>query len=132
MNDMLRRTAALEKTLAKFKGKPLDFVRADCARMLRFHLLSMGHRPPALPSYRSSIGAIRALRQLGGLPAVLDSFLPRIPYARMLPGDVAVMPGEDGVDAGVVCLGFKVAGWFEGVDEMVNIVPNDIVAAWRA
>lgn len=132
MNDLLRRQAALEATLAKYQRRPLDFVKADCVRMLRFHLLKMGHKPPPLPSYRSRTGAIRALKQAGGLVAVLDGMLERIPYARMLPGDVAIMEGEGGMDAGVVCLGFKVGGWFEGVDEMSNIIPIDIKAAWRA
>jgi hypothetical protein len=132
MNDMLRREAALNQTLAKYRKRQLDFRTADCARMLRFHLLKMGHRPPALPPYRSPLGGIRALKEMGGFEAVLDSMgLPRITYARMLPGDVAIMEGEGGMDAAVVCVGFKVVGWVEGLDEMSNLIPLDIKAAWR-
>lgn len=132
MNDLERRRVALEKTLAKYRGRQLDFAQADCARLLRFHLLQMGHKPPALPRYRSLTGAVRALQSVGGIAAVLDGFLPRIPYARMLPGDVAVMKGEGGMEAGVVCVGHKVVGWIEGRDEMANLIPLDIEAAWRA
>ncbi len=131
MNDLLRRQSALEQTLEKYRDAPLDYKTADCARMLRFHLLKMGHKPPALPKYQSATGAIRALRN-GGIIAVLDSFLTRIPHARMLPGDVAVLEGENGMDAGVICVGFKVIGFHEGSEVMVNLIPLEVKAAWRA
>ncbi|WP_030538629.1 hypothetical protein [Sphingobium sp. DC-2] len=131
MNDMLRRQAALEKTLAKYRGRKLDFACADCVRMSRFHLLQMGHRPPPLPSYRSLAGAVRALNQAGGMEAIFDGLLPRIPYARMLPGDIALLEGDNGMDAAVICVGHKVIGWHEGSDQMVNMVPLEIKAAWR-
>jgi hypothetical protein len=132
MNDLLRRKAALEKTLAKYRQRKCDFVNADCARLLRYHLLQMGHKPPPMPRYRSLTGAARALQAVGGLETVLDGMLPRIPWAKMLPGDVAIMAGEGGMDAGVICLGHKVGGWFEGYDEMANMTPISIKAAWRA
>ena len=131
MNDLERRRVALEKTLAKYRGRELDYCTADCARMLRFHTLQMGHKPPALPRYRSAIGAVRAMKQVGGISAVLDTFLPRIPYARMLPGDIAVLDGTDDFEAGVICLGHKVWGWHEASEVPENLVPLDIKAAWR-
>ncbi|MEV4934612.1 DUF6950 family protein [Sphingobium sp. LSP13-1-1.1] len=132
MNDMLRRQAALEKTLAKYRGRTLDFAQADCVRMARFHLLQMGHKPPSLPPYRSAVGARRALQRVGGIVAALDKFLPRIPHARMLPGDIAVLEGDGGMDAVTICIGHKLIGWHEGSDEMVNLIPLEIKAAWRA
>lgn len=131
-SDLERRQAALEKTLAKYQRRVLDFVDADCGRMLRFHLLAMGRRPPTVRPYRSARGAARRLTEMGGFAAILDGMnLERIPYSRMLPGDVAVMEGEGGMDAVVICLGFKVCGWIEGTEEMVNITPIDIKQAWR-
>lgn len=132
MSDMLRRQAALEATLSKYRGKSLDYRTADCIRMGRFHLLRMGHKPPPLPRYQSAVGAIRALKAVGGISAVLDKMLPRIAPARMLIGDIAVLEGEDGMDALVICVGHKVAGWHQDADEMVNLIPQEIKAAWRA
>lgn len=132
MNDLLRRQAATNATLTKYRGRPLDFTTADCIRMIRFHLLQMGHKPPPLPRYRSATGARRALLKVGGMVALFDSLLPRIPYSRMLDGDIAVMAGTDGLEAGVIRAGHKVIGWHEDRDEMVNLIPLDIIAAWRA
>lgn len=132
MNELERRRVALEATMEKYRGRSLDYCKADCARMIRFHLLQMGHKPPALPRYRSAIGAARAMRETGGIAAVLDGFLPRIPYSRMLPGDVAILEGEDGMEAGTVCLGHKLFGWHQNSEEPVNMVFAEIKAAWRA
>lgn len=131
MNDMLRRQAALERTLAKYRGRKLDFCGADCVRMARFHLLQMGHKPPPLPCYRSLAGAIRALNAAGGMEQIFDSLLPRIPHARMLPGDIAILEGDNGMDAAVICVGHKVIGWHENSETMVNLIPLEIKAAWR-
>lgn len=131
MNELERRRIATEATLAKYRGRTLDYVNADCVRMVRFHLLQMGHKPPALPRYQSIIGARRALLKAGGLVATFDAILPRIPHARMMLGDVAVLEGEGGMDAAVICLGHKVMGWHEESDKMVNLVPLEIKAAWR-
>jgi len=131
--DLERRRGALEKTAAKYRGRRLDFRSADCVRMIRFHLLQMGHKPPKLPRYQSLIGAKRALMQAGGLVTVLDGILPRIAPARMLDGDVAVIAG-DGGEAGLICVGHKFMGWHQDSDEAVNMVIGlgDIMAAWRA
>lgn len=131
MNELERRRIATEATLAKYRGRTLDYVQADCVRMVRFHLLQLGHKPPPLPQYRSAIGARRVLLNAGGLVAVLDAILPRIPHARMMLGDVAVLEGEGGMDAAVICVGHKVIGWHEQSDKLVNLVPIEIKAAWR-
>lgn len=132
MNELERRRVALETTLGKYRGRTLDYRTADCVRMIRFHLLQMGHKPPVLPRYQSAIGARRAVIQTGGIAAVLDTFLPRIPHARMWPGDIAVIEGTDGMDCGVLCLGHKVFGWHEDAEEPVNMELLHIKAAWRA
>lgn len=133
MEDLERRQAALEKTIAKYRGRRLDFRSADCVRMVRYHLLQMGHKPPKLPRYGSAIGARRALSQAGGLMSVFDAILPRIAPARMLPGDIAVLPG-DGGDAAVILLEYKFMGWFQDSDEPLNLVVDlsALTAAWRA
>ena len=131
MSDLERRRIATETTLAKYRGRTLDYCSADCIRMSRYHLLQMGHKPPPLPRYRSLIGARRAYLQAGGLIAAFDAILPRIPYSRMLTGDIAVLEGDGGMDAAVICVGHKVIGWNEGSEQLVNLIPLEIKAAWR-
>lgn len=132
MIDLEQRQAALNRTIAKYRGRVLDFKSADCVRMIRFHLLQMGHKPPPLPRYGSLIGAQRALREKGGLIAILDTLLPRIAPARMLEGDIAVVGGEGG-EAGVICVGYKYMGWHQDSAEAVNLVIDlaNVTAAWR-
>ncbi|MFN3388480.1 MAG: DUF6950 family protein [Allosphingosinicella sp.] len=131
---LLRRHAALEKLVRKYRGKPCDFESADCIRMIRALLVSLGHRPPKLPRYRSRAGAIRALRRAGfdNVEQLLDSLLlTRIPPAAMLPGDIAVMDDEDGIGAAVVLIDHKVMGWHQDHAECVMIIPHQLRAAWR-
>lgn len=133
MNDLERRREALEATASKYRGKALDFRTADCVRMVRYHLLQMGHKPPALPRYRSLTGALRAMKAVGGLVTAFDAILPRIAPAMMLDGDIAVVAG-DGGDAAMIRCGYKFMGWHQDHDEAVNLMVDlgDITAAWRA
>ncbi|MAM40647.1 MAG: hypothetical protein CL949_19580 [Erythrobacter sp.] len=131
MIDLEARRVATEATLAKYRGRRLDYARADCVRMIRFHLLQLGHKPPPMPRYRSIVGARRAYLQAGGLVTVLDGLLPRIPHARMVLGDVAVLDGDSEMDAAVICVGHKVIGWHQDSEQLENLVPLEIKAAWR-
>lgn len=137
MNDLLRRHAALAKVQAKYDGRPIDFQTVDCLRMLRSHLVAMGHKHvPKLPSYRSAAEARRALKAVGhdSLESLLDSLLPRIVPAMRLPGDVVLFAGTRGLDAVTLCVGHKVWGWSEQnrLREPVNIIPGPMKAAYRA
>jgi hypothetical protein len=64
----------------------------------------------------------------------LDSILPRIAPAAMLPGDIAAVKGTEGLDALVIGAGLKVFGWHEGAETPVFIVPTPgmLDVAWRA
>ena len=72
-----------------------------------------------------------------GYETVADIFdglgLMRIPPAAMLVGDLAILPGEDGFDAVVVCVGGKLMGWHGAADKLVMIgeAVGSITAAWR-
>jgi len=132
MNEMLRRQQALEKTLAKYRDKAIDFKTVDCARAARFHLIQMGHKPPPMPKYQSLIGARRAAEQVGGLEALLDGLLPRIAPAAMWLGDIALLEGEGGIDAVMFNVGGKLAGWHESAERMVNVTALAVKGAWRA
>lgn len=131
--DLEQRRIATEATMAKYRDRTLDFKTADCIRMVRYHLLQRGHKPPPLPQYRSLIGARRALDKAGGMAAIFDGLLPRIAPARMLLGDICIVPG-DGGDAAMICVGYKFWGWHQDHDGPVNNVIdlNNIGGAWRA
>jgi len=125
---------ALQKTADKYRDKPFEWGKADCLTMLRSHLVAMGHKKvPALPKYKDAVGAVKALkaRKHKSLESLLDSLLPRISPASMLPGDVALMKGKGPLDAITICVGRKVMGWHESEAGAVMMVPLDIKAAWR-
>lgn len=130
---LVRRNAALAKTLAKYQGQKLVWGKTDCLRMLRSHLVAMGHKGlPKIPPYKDEKGALRALAQAGGsLEGILDKVLPRVAPAAMLPGDVALMQGDGPLDAIVICVGRKVVGFHQDMEEAVIMIPHEIKAAWH-
>lgn len=147
MNDLLRRKEATEATLARYRGKAFDWSAGiTCVHLARCQLRKMGHSPQSLPRFRSLFAAKQALAERGWANVIemLDAILPeaRIAPARMLLGDLAVMPDgndEEGnpiVDLGsiAVCAGRnKLMGWREDAAELVVLdVPLDQLAgAWR-
>lgn len=133
--ELIRRQEALAKTIAKYRGKPFEWGKTDCLTMVRSHLVAMGHRKlPKLPDYDDAIGAVRALKAAGfnDIEGLLDSLLPRIAWASMLAGDIALVPGEGPLDALHVSLGFKTMGFHEDHEGTVVMRPHQIKAAWRA
>ena len=99
-----RRHAAIEATMARYRGRAFAWGKVDCAKVAAFHLKKLGY--PILISkagtYHSARSARRALARLGfdGLPALIDSFgLSRIPYSRLLIGDIILNEGHAGLDA---------------------------------
>jgi hypothetical protein len=150
--DLIRRQEALDATRAKFKGKPLVLGTYDCIKVMRFHLVKMGHK--GLPSpgrYTNALGAKRALADVmekltGKRPKkptfeeLGDALLPRIPPAAMLPGDIALVPEDEdgGVGLGgamVVFIGRKFMSWHPDVEWLADIEPKieqPFLAAWRA
>ncbi|MGZ8286146.1 MAG: DUF6950 family protein [Allosphingosinicella sp.] len=136
INPLLRRRAAIEAMRARYGNQRFDWAEADCWRMVRFHLRQLGHRPPATPRYNTALGAKRALKAKGfdSMAEALDSLLPRIAPAAMLPGDIAAVEGTEGLDALVIGVGHKVFGWHEEAETPVFIIPRPgvLTAAWRA
>lgn len=139
MSDLLRRQKALAATIAKVKGKALDWGKGmTCVHMARFHLRQMGHRPESLPRIRSFIAARRALksRGWGNVTDMLNAQpgLTPIAPAMMLPADLAVLESEDGIGAIFICAGpHKLIGWREDVPGAVvlDLSFDQISGAWR-
>lgn len=138
-SDLVARSAALRRTKAWLSGRAFAWETADCIAMLSAHLEHNGHGGLPKQSYRSALGAKRALKKAGfdNLEQLLDSLLPRIAPAQMLPGDVALAPGDpEGLagtrlDALVIGFGRKCMGWVGGHDEAVVMTEDRLFAAWR-
>lgn len=135
--DMLRRAAAVEKTLAAYDGRRFDPAnQITCAHLARDHMVNMGHSPPEMPDFDSMFGAAKLMRERGwdDVAAMLDSMLPRRRApAFMLLGDIVLAPG-DGLDAMLICAGpFKLIGWVQEHDKFVRIDRdmNSIIAVWE-
>lgn len=135
MDDLVRRNAALAKTLKKYRGKPFVWGESDCMTLFRSHMVAMGQKGlPKSPKYSNALGAKRALKSLGfdTVEALLDSLLPRISPAKALPGDVILVEGSEGLDCVTISVGFKAFGWHEDAEGAAILVHREVKGAWRA
>lgn len=143
VHPLIKRNRALEKTRARFEGKPFVFGQTDCLKLVRYHLVHMGHRGlPVPPKYSTALGARKALKAQGAdsLEQLLDQHLEEIAPAMMLPGDICLVPAEagDGDDGFgetlAISLGQKIWGWHADAAglEVLVIPPEAISKAWRA
>lgn len=134
---LLRRVEAAQTTVDRFKGRRFRFGTNDCARMVAFHLRQLGLsvRLAKAGSYRSRLGATRALRRLGhdSLAAALDGHgLLRIAPAAAVVGDIVELPGEPPFGALSVAVGNgRVLGYHQDCAGAEILQPTAFVAAWR-
>ncbi|BBD01832.1 DUF6950 family protein [Sphingobium sp. YG1] len=137
MTPLERRHAAIEATMARYRGRPFAWGRVDCAKMAAFHLKKLGF-PISISkagSYSSAIGAKRAIGRMGydNLTDLLDGLgLTRIPYSRLMLGDIVLAEGHGGVDAlGIYASNGHVLGFHEDMlDHGLVTVDLTPVAAW--
>lgn len=141
--SLVDRATVTEATLAQYRNKPFSLERrTTCLHMYRTQLVGFGYTPPPIPMVRTPLGAKRALNKAGyvSLMALLDAMHERIAPARMLVGDVALLPGESGdgeraiLDTIVIHVGGgKVLGWHGA--EVGGLAPIVVTApflgAWR-
>jgi hypothetical protein len=133
-SELLRRHAAVEAAVAKYRGKPLDYRNADCIRMARTVLVKLGHKPAKLPRYSNLLGARRALKAKGfdTIDSLLGSMLPRIAPSSALPGDLLVVEGDSGLDCIWIALGGgRGLGWHVDAQEAVIVSIEKVKAAYR-
>ena len=133
------RAQITEAAIARFRDKPFDWCKAaTCVHLARAQLAAFGHAVPPVPRFRSPLSAERALRELGHetLEALLDALLPgcRIPAARMIVGDLGMVPGMAPFNALVVCAGGgKVLGWHGGAPgklRPIEVNRQEYLAVW--
>lgn len=136
---LIRRQKAMDKTMARFAGKPFKLGVNDCVKLARFHLTALGHKLPSTGHYSDVRGAVAALKKQGvrTLAELLDKHFERIPPAFMLPGDLAMPPSDP--DAPASSLGTimvkvsanKYAGWHPDHEPLLVMELLQIDAAWR-
>lgn len=136
MTELEIRVAATSKTFDKFNGQALVLGKVDCARMVAFHLRSLGHKFSLLKGghYSNEIGARLALKKLGvsSLSEIMDMHFPRYEaVADAWVGDVMCVEGEGGMgDAMQVVLHRgNGLGFFDGVCAELAVLKHG--AAWR-
>ena len=135
MTELEIRVAATSKTFDKFNGQALVLGKCDCARMVAFHLRSLGYKFSLLKGgrYTNEIGARLALKKLGvsSLSEIMDMHFPRIAPAEARTGDVMCVEGDGGMgDAMQVVLHRgNGLGFYEGVCAELKVLKHG--AAWR-
>ena len=136
-SELERRRIATEKTLGRYAGKVFDWSKGiTCVHLARGHMKNMGHKPQTLPRFRSAFGAKKALKanEWESVEAMLDSMLLRIAPAQMLLGDLAMVPGQEGLDCILVSAGpMKMMGWHPETGEFVLYDDgiSEVTGAWR-
>lgn len=152
--DLIRRQVATEHTFKRYRRKDFDWkVMVTCVGLAWFHAKKMGHKPPKIPPYRSPLGALRVLKQLGckDCGELVDKIpgVERIAPAQMMMGDIAMVkagvPEGEEETAGaaalaeigtiVLCLGpHKIIGWRADTGTRLVVLDvgfDQIDAAWR-
>ncbi len=123
--------------MARYRGRPFAWGKVDCAKVAAYHLKKLGY-PISISkagAYASARGAHRAIGRMGydNLTDLLDGLgLTRIPYSRLLLGDLVLAQGHGGVDAiGIYASNGHVLGFHEDCLDLglvtVDLVP---VASW--
>ena len=136
MTPLERRHAAIEATMARYRDRPFEWGKVDCAKVAAFHLKKLGHKIliSKAGSYSSPLGASRALRRLGyaTLAEMADGIgLTPIPYARMLLGDIAELPAEAPLGAiGIYAGNGNLFCFHEDHPGLVTFAPDRILRAW--
>ncbi|SEM63035.1 hypothetical protein SAMN05192583_0895 [Sphingomonas gellani] len=135
--EMVRRVAAAQATLARFRDRPFRWGSNDCARMAAFHLRQMGHKPQLAKagSYRSALAARAALKRLGfaTLAEALDAIgLQRVAPAEAWVGDIVMGDSGDVFGALGVLLGNEaMIGFHEHAAGATVLRHVHLVSAWR-
>lgn len=135
--ELERRRRVTERTRMKYLDTAFDWKRwHHCIALARYQAVGMGHSPPPVRAIRSALAAKKELRRRGceNVATLLDRLFPRIAPAQMLLGDLAAVPGEDGLDAVFVCVGpNRLMGWHASKPTLAVVVVDfsEVIGAWR-
>lgn len=135
--NLKQRVDRTSEVIGRFRDKPFAWnTRGNCIHLAKAQAKVLGVRTPTVPKFATYAGAVKALKATGHdtLETLLDSLLPRIPAARMIVGDIAMLPGQAPFGALVIAAGGqKVIGWHEtDLSRMlpIEVTKAEIIAAW--
>lgn len=138
MSDvMIRRVAAAQATRDEFLGKPFQWGRSDCARMIAAHLRRLGYKVqlPSKGSYATPKSALKALRARGfeSMADAIDAVgLERIAPAEAVAGDILCGASGDPFGALGVKLGNgRLLGYHEHLAGAAILQELNLERAWR-
>jgi hypothetical protein len=129
-----QRTQAI---IDRFYEQPFNWRGAHCIKLAAAQGKAMGHKLPPLPTFRSALGAKRALskRDAANVAELLDHYFVRLPApAFALLGDLCVLPGEEGLDTVCIADGQgNLWGW-HGSDpsklSAIKFAGDSMIASW--
>jgi len=133
-----RRHAAIEATMTKFRDKPFEWGKVDCARVAAFHLKQLGYKILISKAgrYTTLLGAAKALKRLGysTLAEMADGLglVPIVP-ARMLPGDIVEIVAENPIGAiGIYASNGNVFCFHDDHPGLITLKPKpeSVLRAW--
>ena len=136
MTPLERRHAAIEATMLRYRDRPFQWGKVDCAKIAAFHLKKLGHKIliSKAGAYSSPLGATRALKRLGYSTQadMADGLgLSPIPYSRMLLGDIAEVEGEGPLGAiGLYAGNGNLFCFHQDHPGLVTFQPRTILRAW--
>ena len=122
--------------MARYRDKPFQWGKVDCAKVAAFHLKKLGHKIliSKAGAYSSPLGAARALKRLGyaNLAEMAEGVgLTPIPYSRMLLGDIAEIEGDSPVGAiGIYAGNGNIFCFHQDHPGLVTMTPNTLLRAW--
>lgn len=131
--NLVKRVAATQKTVERFKGKTFHPGACDCVKLVIVHAKHMGKRI-SIPKYGSWKSAAATMRKLGfaTLSEAMDHYFTRIEPHQVLAGDIIEMPGSHQFAALSIAVGNgRVIGFHESIPHCDVLQPVMISGAWR-
>ncbi len=135
--DHARRARAAQACLKRFDGKPFDWKRNDCVRLVRHDLHHLGVGVPFLKGvrYGTARGAAKALKAQG-FANLIDGMdatgLVQIAPARAMIGDIVAIPTDQpepwGAALTIAAGNGRLFGFLNGQGQVMQA--KQFIAAW--
>ena len=114
-------------------GKPFKWGTTDCGMLIRDgHVAMYGEDPFGWPTYKTKLGAMKALKTVGGIPNALETACKEVGRRFARTGDVVLITHKGEYGMGIV-VGENVVGTYPGADVQLvplTVVPDD-ATFWR-
>lgn len=114
-------------------GKPFKWGVTDCGMVIRTgHVAMYGEDPFGWPTYKTKLGAMKAMKKVGGIPNALKASCAEVGRRFARTGDIVLIKHKGQYGMGIV-VGPNVVGTYPGEDVRLvslTVVPDD-ATFWR-